>query len=538
MELNQTDRSWIKDAVIYQIYPQSFNDTNGDGVGDLPGIIEKLDYIKETGFTLLWLNPLFDSPFNDAGYDIRDFYQIAARYGSIDDLKRLFSEAHKRGLRVCLDLVAGHSTVECEWFKQSMQIEPNAYSNYYIWTDHWGISPEEGNWISGYAPRNGNYRTNYFWSQPALNYGYANPNPENPWEEPITAPGPQAVLAELKQVMKFWLDLGCDGFRVDMADSLIKNDPDQSVVCTLWRENIFPWLRENYPSAVMVSEWGSPTRSIGTAEFDIDFMLHFGVPGYKDLFFKVPDERGNPPHGDCYFSEAGKGSLEVFLREYRYGHEMADGKGYISLPSANHDFQRMNYNRSPEEQKIALAFLLTWACIPSIYYGDEIGMRFIPDLPSKEGGYTRTGTRTPMQWSEEKNAGFSDAPESELYIPLDPHADRPNVADQLQDDASIYSLVKELLAIRKTSPGLRAEGDLEVLSDESQPYPLIYRRGSDEDQWVIALNPSGQAVEQIVHVDAVSLPQVIGSGVTIRTNGDERQFSLGPLSWGLFRIQK
>ena len=137
MNKNQSGREWIKDAVLYQIYPQSYYDSNGDGIGDLPGIIKKLDYIASLGVNLIWLCPCFDSPFNDAGYDVRNFYKIAPRYGTNKDMEQLCAEAHKRGLRVCLDLVAGHTSMDCEWFKQSGKPESNQYSQYYLWTDHW-----------------------------------------------------------------------------------------------------------------------------------------------------------------------------------------------------------------------------------------------------------------------------------------------------------------------------------------------------------------------------------------------------------------
>jgi len=534
--LDNSNRDWIKDAMIYQIYPQSFNDTNGDGIGDLQGIIDKLDYVQELGATLLWLNPVFDSPFNDAGYDVRDFYAVSPRYGTVDDLTRLMAEAHKRGMRVCLDLVAGHSSVECGWFKESASIETNAYSDYYIWTDHWGRVGKEGRWINGYARRNGNFLINYFWSQPALNYGYANPNPENPWEESTDGEGPQAVIAELKNLMAFWLDMGCDGFRVDMAQSLVKNDPDRNAVCALWREDIMPWLRDAYPYAVMISEWGDPATAVGRAEFDIDFMLHYGSPGYKNLFFKSAAVCGNKMDGNCYFDEAGNGSLETFLRSYRSGREQAKEKGYISLSSANHDFQRLNYYRSENELKVAFAFLLTWSSIPTIYYGDEIGMRFFPDMPSVEGGYTRTGTRTPMQWSAATNAGFSTASADQLYLPIDPDPARPTIEEQLQREDSLLNIIKGILALRAEHPGLRTEAELDVLSDEAQAYPLIYRRGQGDDQWIVALNPSGKTVEQSISISIEKLTLELGSNISLEETADKTKFTLEPLSWGIWRV--
>ena len=530
------NRNWIKDAVIYQIYPQSFNDSNGDGIGDLQGIIEKLDYLADLGVTLLWLNPCFDSPFNDAGYDVRDFYKIAARYGTNDDMARLCREAHKRGLRVCLDLVAGHTSVECEWFKASASSEPSPYSNYYVWTDDWGHEGKSGQWISGYAPRNGKFLINFFWSQPALNYGFAEPDPECPWEEPVDAAGPQAVIAELKNVMKFWLDIGCDGFRVDMAQSLIKNDPDQQAVVRLWNEDILPWLRENYPHAAMIAEWGDPETAVGGAGFDIDFMMHFGIPGYGELFFKNPAVCGRETDGICYFDEAGNGSLDLFLEEYLCASEKIRGKGFISIPSANHDFQRLNYFRNEDELKVAFAFLLTWGSIPSIYYGDEIGMRFFPGISSVEGGYTRTGSRTPMQWSAAMNAGFSSALPDQLYLPVDPDPDRPNVAEQLRRTDSLHACVKELLALRRDHPALRTDGSLELLSAESQPYPLVYRRTLGEEQWIVALNPSGDPVGFDLAIPPSHLDLSMGTRAGISGLEEGSRIELSALGWGIWSV--
>jgi maltose alpha-D-glucosyltransferase/alpha-amylase len=534
----KNNRDWIKDAVIYQIYPQSFCDSNGDGIGDLPGIISKLDYLADLGVNVLWINPCYDSPFNDAGYDVRDYYTIAKRYGTNADMERLCTEARKRGLRVCLDLVAGHTSIECEWFQKSAEPTPNPFSTYYIWTDHWEKSPAAGSWMRGYAPRNGNFLTNYFWSQPALNYGYAAPDPARPWEEPTDGTGPQAVIDELKKIMAFWLDLGCDGFRVDYAQSLVKNDPDQTASARLWDEQLLPWVRKKYPQAAMIAEWGDPAKAVGKAGFDIDFMLHFGVPGYGELFFKKTAVGGRRTHGPCYFSDEGKGNLTVFLNVYRKAGRASSGRGFIALPSSNHDFQRLNYTRSPEELKVAFVFLLTWNCIPAIYYGDEIGMRFLPDLPSKEGGYTRTGARTPMQWSDKPNAGFSSAPEKELYLPIDPGPDRPTVAAQQDDADSLLSFIRELLALRKQNPALRAGGTHKLLSNEDDPYPLVYSKSDRHNEWVIALNPSNKAVQQELALSQDQLHPVMSSGVNRSTSGTGALLSLGPVSWAIFKLEK
>ncbi len=536
MNKNQSGREWIKDAVLYQIYPQSYYDSNGDGIGDLQGIIKKLDYIASLGVNLIWLCPCFDSPFNDAGYDVRNFYKIAPRYGTNKDMERLCAEAHKRGLRICLDLVAGHTSLDCEWFKQSGKPESNQYSQYYLWTDHWGNIPEYGKWVNGYARRNGNFMINFFWSQPALNYGFAKPDPSKPWEEPVDGKGPKAVIAELKNIMKFWLDTGCDGFRVDMASSLIKNDPGSKSVIKLWHDNLQPWIRENYPHAVTIAEWGNPADAVGRAGFDIDFILHFGIPGYGEMLFKHPAVCGRPTDGICFFDEAGKGSPKLFIKEYMKAFKKTDGKGFISVPSANHDYQRLNYYRSDAEMKAAFAFILTWPGVPSIYYGDEIGMRFQPELPSKEGGYTRTGTRTPMQWNDKTNAGFSSAKPDKLYLPLDPDADRPTVAAQDENPDSLLNHVRSLLELRKNTPELRNDSKVKLLSGANS-YPLIYQRGGKGmDKYLIAINPSDKPVKTSLKLNIAGAEPVMVSGVDINIKSKEAVIKLSGVSWGIFKL--
>ena len=152
---------WLENAVFYNIYPQSFYDSDNDGIGDLNGICEKLDYICDMGYTALWLNPFYESPFNDAGYDVTDFYKVAPRYGTIDDFKNLCSTAHKKGIKICIDLVAGHTSMECEWFQKSAFSEKNEFSNRYIWTDSW-MKGDSAQFIGGYGQRNGQYMKNFF----------------------------------------------------------------------------------------------------------------------------------------------------------------------------------------------------------------------------------------------------------------------------------------------------------------------------------------------------------------------------------------
>src|SRR4030066_458266 len=199
--------AWVEDAIFYQIYPQSFYDSNGDGIGDLPGIIAKLDYIQSLGVNTCWLNPCFVSPFQDAGYDVADYYKVAERYGTNSDLKMLFEEASERHIRILLDLVPGHTSVQHPWFQESSKPHKNMYTDYYIWTDSaWTWDIKDYRVISGYSQRDACYLTNFFYFQPALNYGFANPDPNQPWQQAVDAPGPMKVRQELKKIIRYWLE--------------------------------------------------------------------------------------------------------------------------------------------------------------------------------------------------------------------------------------------------------------------------------------------------------------------------------------------
>lgn len=471
---------WLDNAIFYEIYPQSFQDSNADGIGDFLGIIDKLDYIRELGCNAIWLNPCFQSPFWDAGYDVSDYYRTAPRYGTNEDLKRLFLEAHRRDMHVLLDLVPGHTSVEHPWFRQSMRADRGAYSDRYIWTDNVWSRPEGLDCLRGISERAGAFVVNFFSHQPALNYGFY--QVKEPWQQPVTAPGPRATLEAMKDVMRFWLKLGCDGFRVDMAGSLVKNDPESKGTIGLWQE-VRAFLDREFPEAAMVSEWGEPDKSLAGG-FHMDFLLHFGPSYYNDLF------RCKEP----FFSRRGKGDVSKFVKTYEGNYKKTGGKGLICIPSGNHDMDRLARSLEGDELKIAFAFLLTMPGAPFIYYGDEIGMRYVEGLNSVEGGYERTGSRSPMQWDDSLNAGFSAAPEEMLYIPQDGAPDRPTVQAQQRDEASLYHEVKKLIAIRQGHKALQSGGKIEFVYAEENTYPLAYLRSEGDEKLLVILNPSGESV--------------------------------------------
>ena len=479
-------REWLNDALFYEIYPQSFYDTNGDGIGDLQGIIEKLDYILELGCNAIWINPCFDSPFSDAGYDVRDYKKIAERYGTNDDAKRLFDEVHKRGMHVFLDLVPGHTSIEHEWFKESCKADRNEYTDRYVWTNSMFENPTPLESLRGISEREGSVGVNFFTFQPALNYGFYEKTAD--WQQDMEDEGPRASLEAMKDVMRFWIDMGCDGFRVDMAHSMIKGDPESKGTILFWQK-VRRFLEAEYPHICMISEWGEPDKSIAGG-FHMDFVLHFGPSHYGDLFRE----------GEPYFSKNGKGNVKAFIDKYMQLYNETDGRGFICIPSGNHDMERLKWKLEDDEIKIAFAFLLSMPGVPFIYYGDEIGIRY-QNLKSKEGGYYRTGARTPMQWDRTKNCGFSEADSDRLYLPVDPRDDYNDVKSQMASDNSLYSEVKKLVTIRKEHKALHNKAFIAFEYVEENKYPLVYIRNEvdDNDDEKATLKENGERIMVILN---------------------------------------
>ena len=277
----------------------------------------------------------------------------------------------------------------------------------------------------------------------------------------------------------------------------MKNDPESKGTIALW-QNIREFLEEEFPDAAMVSEWGEPDKSL-IGGFHMDFLLHFGPSHYNDLF------RCDHP----YFSKDAKGSAKEFVAAYQANYAKTDGKGLICIPSGNHDMDRLAKNLDTDELKVAFAFLLSMPGAPFIYYGDEIGMRYVEGLTSVEGGYGRTGSRTPMQWDDSLSAGFSAARKDKYYIALDESADRPNAKTQSEQEDSLRSEVKRLIAFRKANPALQSKGEISFVSDD---YPLVYKRTSAEQEITVIINPGADAVT-VPNVNGKVLYTVGGSAV-------------------------
>ena len=549
---------WAKNAVFYQIYPQTFYDSDGDGIGDLQGIISKLDYVKSLGVDAIWFNPFFDSPFLDAGYDIRNYYQIAPRYGTNDDARQLFEEAHKRGMHVIFDYVISYTAIDHPWFVESQKQEKNKYSNYYIWTEtNWVDPPREfaGSFIKGYGQRNGQFMRNFYWCQPALNFGFSNPDPTQPWQLPVNHPDVLAMREDLKDVLRFWMDMGADGFRADMAGALVKTravrgneqffNTNENATKLFWRE-IRQLLEKEYPRGFMVAEWSYPADALDNC-FHVDFFHWFD--GYNDLFQKESWRILNGvSEGHSYFDAEGKGTITAFLKSYMDQYKKTMGKGYISLPLGNHDNARLGNRRSDKELEIIYAFGFTMPGVPFLYYGNEIGMRQLPgNWPQVEGAYQpRNGARTPMQWSNGKNLGFSTADASKLYLPVDPSPDAPNVEAQEKDPNSLLNKTRSLIKLRHSEPALANYAEFVPIypaADASSPdvYPFVYARAAGKDVVLVMLNPKAEASEATfnINVKFKKTKLLAGDHFDIKYNkqNGEMTIHMPPTSYAIVKLQ-
>lgn len=569
---------WLRDGVIYQVYPSSYKDSDGNGIGDIRGVISELDYIESLGVRAIWFNPLFVSGWIDGGYDVIDFYRVDPRFGTNNDMVELIEKAHAKGIKVMLDLVAGHTSDKHPWFIQSSQDTNLQYSDYYIWSDRLPDAKAErdletmlkdpnymqntiGKWMKSEYPRNKFYMKNFYACQPSLNYGYANPDPSRPWEQGVDAPGPKAVRQELKDIIAFWYGKGVDGFRVDMANSLVKNDKDKKEIMNLWRE-IREWSDKNYPDHVLMAEWGSPKYCLA-AGYNIDMDLNSTKAHNRRMYF----DRKHQADGGSYFSLDGgqpsvkdlygnawpedkidsKTTAAEMLKEY-YDYftdclESTETMGYFATITGNHDHLRINMGarNTPNQLKVMLTWVLTMP-MPILYYGDEIGMRSLVDLPNVEGanhnGKERSGARTPMQWTSGETAGFSTCSPDKLYLPIctewSPATSYPQYLDwkknyevgkvkpiakgeitvesQDKDPESILNWTRELIALRKSSEALWADSKFIPVFNESQPYPMVYLRSNGKETFLIALNPTG-ARKSLTLNDEVSSYRSMTEGV-------------------------
>jgi maltose alpha-D-glucosyltransferase/alpha-amylase len=504
MSLNP-DTLWYKNAIFYELHIRSFADSNGDGKGDLAGIIPKLDYLQNLGVDCIWLLPMFPSPLKDDGYDVADYFNIHPDYGTVEDFKALVDAAHARGLRVVTDLVLNHTSDEHPWFKESRKSKDNPYRDYYVWSDTDQkykdarvifLDTEASNWT--YDETTGQYYWHRFYaSQPDLNYD----NPE--------------VAQKMMDVIRYWLDMGIDGFRADAVPYLFEREGTNCENLPETHEylkKIRAMMDAEYPGTILLGEanqWPWDLRpyfggdendpTVPGDEFHMAF--HFPVMPriYKALklgdatdVIQIMVDTPSIPHNTqwCVFlRNHDELTLEMVTEEDR----QLMWKLYAPEPRMclNQGIRRrlaplLDNDRRKIELANAILFSLPGA--PIVYYGDEIGMGDNIEL------FDRNGVRTPMQWSAETGAGFSQTNPANYWAPLITNNiygyQRVNVETQQADSNSLFHFMKHLIATRKANPVL-GEGSCEFLKLENKSV-LAYLRRSKTATVLVVCNLSDQ----------------------------------------------
>jgi len=506
------DHDWWKGTVVYQVYPQSFKDVDGDGVGDLKGILQKLDYLQQLGIETIWLNPVYKSPGYDNGYDIADFRRIDPRYGTMADFDALLSGLKKRKMHLIMDMVLNHTSDEHPWFEEAKRSRKSAFHDFYIWkTGNKDSLPNNWPSIFGGSAWKWNegtreyYLHTFFDKQPDLN-----------WDNP-------KVRLELYKIMRFWLDKGVDGFRFDAISVISKNrnfppmDFSKGFLGALnGNINNGPHLHEYLEemNRQVLSQYNVYT--VGEVYTDKDSAWKFVATARKELstihFFdaiRLPDS-----------------SRMIALKPILDGWNASlQSKGaWNTIILSTHDFPRALSRIGDDKQfrdasaKLLATLLLTYRGTPFIFQGEELGMTNYPftdmselkdvtahsqyaELTKKQGltdsaafeivkRTTRDNARTPMQWDSSKNAGFTTG--AKPWLKVNPNYRGINAADELSDPGSVLRYYQKLIALRKTNPSLVYGAFEDVSPGDSSIY--AFTRTTGKDQWLIILNMTGKPV--------------------------------------------
>lgn len=516
--------NWWKNSVVYQIYPRSFKDSNGDGFGDLPGVIEKLDYLKELGIDVIWLSPVFDSPQDDNGYDIRDYRKIYDRFGTNEDMERLFEEAHNRGIKVVLDLVANHTSDEHAWFVESCKSQDNPYGDYYIWKDAKADGSEPNNWGSSFCGSAWEYcpeRKQYY-----LHF-YSKKQPDLNWEN-------EKVRQEVYDLMRFWLEKGADGWRMDVIASISKDqnypdypeEPGRAYYTGKYHSNgprLHEFLQEM--NREVMSKYDCMT--VGEAPGSTPEVARlFTDPERKELNMIFTFEHMNIDRipGSVNRKWALKPfSLVELKRVMSQWQTELYGKGWNALYFENHDQPRV-ISRWGNDQKYRKECAKAFATVlhgmqgtPYVYQGEEIGMTNVA-LPIEEyedievrNAYqqlvvqeksiseedfckavwnkSRDNARTPMQWDDTANGGFTTGIP---WFKINDRYQEINVQEALADKNSIFYYYKNLIKLRHEET-LLTEGDYRLILEEDEKI-FAYLRSTCEETWLVAANLSEEEV--------------------------------------------
>lgn len=543
----ESDPLWYKDAIIYELHVKAFHDSNDDGLGDFPGLIQKLDYLQELGVTCIWLLPFYPSPLRDDGYDIADYYGVHPGYGTPKDFRRFVREAHRRGLRVITELVINHTSDEHPWFQEARHAPAgSAKRNFYVWSDHSDkyasariifTDTEKSNW--SWDPVAGAYYWHrFFHHQPDLNY-------DNP-----------RVLQAVFRVMRYWLDMGVDGMRLDAIPYLVEREGTSCENLPESHDIIKKFRREmdrRYGDRMLLAEanqWPADVLPYFGDGDECQMAFHF--PLMPRIFMALRQEDRHPiveimrqtPDipPECQWAIFLRNHDELTLemvtdqeRDYMYREYAADPRMRLNLGIRRRLAPLMSNNRRSIELMNSL--LMSMPGTPVIYYGDEIGMGdniYLGD---------RNGVRTPMQWTGDRNAGFSRADFAKLYCPpiIDPlyGYQSINVEAQSRDPSSLLSWTRRLITLRK---GFKAfgRGTLEFLHPANRKV-LAYVRRYEEERLLIVANVSRfvQPVELDLSVFQGYTPRELFGGVKFPTIGESPYFlSLGPYSFMWFQLER
>ncbi len=475
--------SWWKSGILYQIYPRSFQDSDGDGVGDLRGVIERLPYLRELGVDALWLSPIFPSPMEDFGYDISDYTGIDPLFGTLADFDALVAAVHDFGLKIVLDLVPNHTSDQHPWFIESRGSRGSAKRDWYIWRDPKGEGGPPNNWLSEFGGSSWEfdaYTGQYYYhaflrSQPDLNWR----NPE--------------VRGAMHDVMRFWLRRGVDGFRVDVMWHLIKDDllrddppnPDFVSGQQPYQQQI-PLYSTDRPE---VHDAVAELRQV-IDEFDDRVLIgEIYLPPDKLVAYYGRDLAGaHLPFNFALISTPWNArAIAKLVDDYEAALPAGAWPNWVL---GNHDRQRIASRSGTDQARVAAMLLLTLRGTPTLYYGDEIGMPQVAIAPDRVRdpwgknvpGMGRDGCRTPMQWDDTAYTGFSVC---EPWLPLSKDIALVNVATEREDTASMLSLYRALITLRRARPELALGGyRLVSVADDL----LVYAREHQDQRLLVALN--------------------------------------------------
>ena len=499
------NQKWWKDAVIYQIYPKSFQDSNGDGIGDIPGIISRLDYLKDLGIDAVWLSPVYCSPQDDNGYDISDYQDIDPMFGTLEDMERLIREAKERGIRIIMDLVLNHTSDEHRWFREAKKGKDNPYHDYYVWRDgEEGVLPNDMKASFGgpaweWVPELKQYYFHQFSvKQPDLN-----------WENP-------KVRRELYDMILWWMDRGVGGFRLDVIDQVAK-EPDRKITSNGPRlhEFIREMSRETFQKGDLITvgeAWGANTENA---------KLYSNPDGSEfSMVFQFEHSMMDQQEGKEKWDLAPLPFVKLKKCLAKWQNSLYQ-TGWNSLFWDNHDLPRIvsrwgddgKYRK--ESAKMLAAVLHGMQGTPYIYQGEELGMtniRFTDiseyrDIETLnvyrerlEEGYpkdevmrsvyakSRDNARTPMQWNGEKNAGFTDGTP---WIAVNPNYVEINAAKEQKDPDSVYCFYRALTHLRKEHP-VFVDGKFQLLLPEDE-HIFAYTRTDDDSEMLVCANFTGEA---------------------------------------------